>query len=260
MNDIVGPEGLMPSALVLGEYPRVVVAEEPLPKRSTTSSRIQLMVSARKEMEEQLAKDRITRALRHKTPSAARKTYKKGDKVLIWREKIVKSRIGEWSYPFEVRIFNPRTKLVFVKDSVDRRARLFGIAQVKPYLEPEDVAESFFCDIDSGLRRFSSTCDSELPIFLTEVLEPKDPRARSPQMTDAMRKEVQGLIERGAFKVILPVPSAEIYSSPRLHQSLNSSCMSVFSYSSPCMDYQSPVITGSTPLTSITAETLAWPP
>ena len=71
MNDTLGPEGLVPSAFVFGEFPKVFTpAEEPHP-RATVESRAAIASRARREMEQHMAKLRIRRALHHAIPSAA---------------------------------------------------------------------------------------------------------------------------------------------------------------------------------------------
>ena len=40
-------------------------------------------------------------------------------------------------------------------------------------------------------------------MHVTDVISPNDPRADDPKMMTAKRKEVQGLLERGTFNVLL---------------------------------------------------------
>ena len=40
-------------------------------------------------------------------------------------------------------------------------------------------------------------------MFLTEILDRTDPRANSAKMTEAKKKEIKNLLDRGTFKVIL---------------------------------------------------------
>ena len=55
MNDTVGPEGFVPSALVFGEFPRVHVPPDPPGPRPSLESRARVANSARQEMERQMA-------------------------------------------------------------------------------------------------------------------------------------------------------------------------------------------------------------
>ena len=45
--------------------------------------------------------------------------------------------------------------------------------------------------------------EDDVNVFMAEVINENDPRSSFPQMTEAKRQEIRGLLERGAFKVIL---------------------------------------------------------
>jgi hypothetical protein len=49
----------------------------------------------------------------------------------------------------------------------------------------------------------SGTDSAPFATFVTEIVDKKDPRATSPKMTAAREKDLRGLIERGAFEVVL---------------------------------------------------------
>eukprot|EP00171_Calliarthron_tuberculosum_P022143 IDg22143t1 len=155
---------------------------------------------------------RVSRAMRHAIPAAADNSYEPGDQVLIWREKQVNNRIGEWLGPHTVLQFNPNRKLVYIQDKPVGAPRPFNITQVRKYQPPDELALMHFADLHRGLQYFSSTDNEEdLPVYLTEIISPSDPRASSKEMTDAKRKEIKGLLERGTFKVycekrFLPTP------------------------------------------------------
>ena len=53
-------------------------------------------------MAESQANSRLKRAIKHQSPKMHNYTYSPGDKVLVWREKIVNNRIGEFIGPFIV--------------------------------------------------------------------------------------------------------------------------------------------------------------
>ena len=75
MNDTLGPEGLVPSALVPGEFPQIVTRSETAHPRATLESRAAVAAAARQEMEQQMAKLRVKHILLHATPSAVHQTY-----------------------------------------------------------------------------------------------------------------------------------------------------------------------------------------
>ena len=85
MNDTLGPEGLVPSAPVFGEYPKAYTRSKTPPPRSTLVERASIAKSVRKEMEKHMSEMRIKRALKHRPPAAADLVYQPGDSVLIWR-------------------------------------------------------------------------------------------------------------------------------------------------------------------------------
>jgi hypothetical protein len=54
-----------------------------------------------------------------------------------------------------------------------------------------------------------------LPIFWAEVLTPSDPRVNSPEMTTAMKNELDQLFARGTFKIVIRRnPSENTYTLP----------------------------------------------
>lgn len=83
-------------------------------------------------MEAQMAAIKLKRALSYAVRLAADRSYELGDKVLVWRDKIVTSRIGEQFGPFSVLDVDYDKKLVCVRDDTNSPARPFNVAQVKP--------------------------------------------------------------------------------------------------------------------------------
>ena len=128
MNDTLGPEGLVPTALVFGEYPPIHTKSETPTSRAVLASRAEIGNAARHEMEKIMAELRIKRALQHAAPSSANTVYSPGDQVLLWREKQFDNRIGEWVGPFTVVAVNEQKKQVFVQDVRIGQARPFNIA------------------------------------------------------------------------------------------------------------------------------------
>ena len=201
MNDTLAPEGLVPTALVLGEYPPVHTKTETLTQRAVLATRAEISNAARQEMEKIMAELRVKRALNHATPSSANILYSPGDDVQLWREKQFDSRIGEWVGPFTVVAVDDLKKLVFVQDVRIGQARPFTIAQVKRYHQPEQLSTNFMSDVRNCIRYFGSPEDEE--VYRTEIISRSDPRANSREMESARRQEIKNLLERGTFKVIL---------------------------------------------------------
>ena len=207
MNDTLGPEGLVPSALVFREFPPVFTKSEAPAARLILGERASVAQSARKEMGKLMG---VRRALHHRTLSAADRFYQPGDQVLVWREKIVNHRIGEWLGPFTVLCTDESRKLVYVQDAKIGAARRFKAVQVKRYLTSEttsvNLAHFFMMDLGGALGRFGTTsveAQTTTGVHLTEIITRGDPRAYSPEMNAAKKAEIKNLLERGTFKVIL---------------------------------------------------------
>ena len=65
-------------------------------------------------MAEEIANSKIQRALRHNTPDAADRVFEPGQLVLVWREKVINNRIGEWLGPHQVVSMDHESKIVLV--------------------------------------------------------------------------------------------------------------------------------------------------
>lgn len=61
-----------------------------------------MLHTPRTKMQRHMTQMRKNRAVKHSVPSAEDLEYKPGDKVVVWREKVVNNRTGEWFGPFEV--------------------------------------------------------------------------------------------------------------------------------------------------------------
>lgn len=138
-------------------------------------------------MDKQMTTLRFNRALRHNVPPAADTVHQVEDQVLLFREKQVNTRIGEWLCPFILKGVDMDRKLVYVQLKEGKTPKAFGRAQVKKYLRPEILAHEFFVDLNHALQPFASdaTGDEDVATFTTKVLEKGDPRANNQQMVAA---------------------------------------------------------------------------
>lgn len=102
LNDALAPEGNVPSEIVLDEFSLPVTKSEQMPQRLTVNERGALAMIARKELNEIMARMQISTGLKHAVPEAKKHIYKAGDRVIVWREKVLKKRIGEWLGSFEI--------------------------------------------------------------------------------------------------------------------------------------------------------------
>ena len=91
MNDSAGPQGLVPTVLILGVMPRIPVVPSELPDQI---SRMTAMHSVRKEMAAVIAREHLNTATRANVPVAAMKDIMVGADVLVYREKPENNWIG----------------------------------------------------------------------------------------------------------------------------------------------------------------------
>ena len=199
MNDTLGPEGIVPSVLVFGEYPQAYSKSETRPNRPTSIERSKIAHTARMEMSKHMAKVRLARALKHAVPTVVDDPLTHGDQVLVWREKIVNNRIGEWIGPMTVHTYDDKKKLVYIIEK-NGEVKPYGLVQVRRYYHPEDISRSFLITLNNRLAYYR---DMECVTHATEVLKPYDPRCRSEMMSEVKKREIQGLLNRGTFKIIM---------------------------------------------------------
>ena len=84
MNDTAGYHGLVPTLLVFGAIPRILIIPVDLPAQI---NRMKAMKSAGREMASVMTKERISKAVRMKVPFAEDNDILIGSLVLLYREK-----------------------------------------------------------------------------------------------------------------------------------------------------------------------------
>ena len=176
LNDTAGPDGLVPSALLFGEFPRLVMPSA-YGTRPTTDERSSVALLARREMKLIMDKQRIARAMRHNTPKATDNVYESGDQILVWREKGHSNKNGEYLGPFSVASFDKISKLVHIFDKPNGKPRPFSTTLIKPYISPSSLSTSFFNQLRTSMNTFTSPSPAE-DVFLTEIIPLKDPRSK----------------------------------------------------------------------------------
>lgn len=184
--DTMGPEGLVPSYLVFGVIPTFPSFNTELPEQR---DRMKAISFARREMAKISSKLKIQYALRSKLPPATEYDISPGQFVYVFRE-----AEKLWNGPYKVTKVNEKEVFVIINDSI----RQFNISQVLP-----DTSECH----DNELERLKQSIEQFLSnappgIFLTEVLEPGDPRQHCAKLKIAKAKELEGLARRGVFEIV----------------------------------------------------------
>lgn len=123
MNDTAGPPGLVPTLLVFGCMPRIPITPLDLPSQI---QRMKAIASARREMSQIMAKQRIAKALRMNVPASAHEDVSIGSQ--FYREKPE----SKWVGPYLV--LDMKDKSVFT----DEKGSLVQVSidKVKSYKRP----------------------------------------------------------------------------------------------------------------------------
>ena len=193
MNDTNGENGLVPSLLVFGIIPRFPIISSHLP---THRQRMKVLSEAPMEMNAFISERRISRILHRNIAQATDHIYQVGEEVLVYRE-----GPDQWMGPFLVSKVQDKRVSVFDQNRIERT---FNVQQVKPYRRTTPSSDMLDSSefLNEMLSPFlSGTSSTPLPCqtLMTEVIKPSDPRAE--KFTEAKKKEIQGLIDRGTWKM-----------------------------------------------------------
>ena len=176
VNDTAGPDGNVPSLLVFGVLPKIPHVQV----RSTSQEeRMKALKLAREEYERIVARRRIQHGLLQKPPPSADFRFSPGQPVYVYRE-----NLKHFTGPHLVMHIDEKKALVDLGERTGPRS--FNISQLKPAQLPS---------MSEFMRETSTRA------YFTEVIHPKDPRAAS--FDQAKRDEIEGLIERGTFRLVL---------------------------------------------------------
>lgn len=182
INDIMGPDGLVPTLLVFGAYPRMTAESPP---STTTRRRAAAYDKATKELRSIQAKRQIQDALntRNGPSTEAVKDLDLQDKVLVWREP------GVWDGPFKIISMDDKNVIVNTVNG----PQTFRQTQAKPYKRGPDTPDTVSTDIDTlnntptdiNLPRLSQH-DPPPPVIEDVMTRPK--RGRPPGSTNKKKK------------------------------------------------------------------------
>ncbi|KAI1004025.1 hypothetical protein K3495_g4184 [Podosphaera aphanis] len=128
LNDSVGPDGLVPTLLVSGAYPRMVKLDAPSP---TITQRAKALEKAMKELEEIRAERKFIDALkaRNGPSSLAIHRLTLNSPVLVWRGGNT-GQSGEWKGPYNLLAVSGETCTI----SLPHGPTKFRTTVVKPFL------------------------------------------------------------------------------------------------------------------------------
>jgi len=197
-NDTLGPEGLVPSVLVFGCMPRFPSVDSTIPAQK---ERMLALQEARKEMATITAELRLKKALLSKVPRNADLTVETGDMVRIYRE-TDKKYIG----PFPVIRMDGKQVYVIQND----REVQYSLHQILPAVKYDsmvngtyvtDILRAVTPSLKSSIK--TKDTDSTAKVMITEILHRSDPRTQTPEAAIARRKEIENLVRRGTWELVL---------------------------------------------------------
>ena len=177
VNDTAGPDGLVPTLLVFGAYPRLTNYDPPAPSIQQWAATLK---KATDEVQKIYAKEQVSRALhtRNGPSSTSNLNLPINSEVLVWREK------EGWKGPYRLLSTDGESCMI----SISNTAKKFRSTSVKPYysqyIDPKDVPPP------------------------PSVVIPPPPSVVIPsssttyiQFEESRQKEVNGLLEKGVFEI-----------------------------------------------------------
>ena len=214
VNDTAGPNGLVPTLLVFGAYPRLSDLDPPSP---TITQRTVAIKKAMREVDKLAATRRITDALRQRNGPRIEHIHDLniGSDVLVWRvhEKA-------WTGPYKLLSVEEETATV----EVNQNPIQFRTTTIKPYLsepnpkdkplnEPFDEPPSETPVEQQQQQREQQKPEPEPELrrgtrirhpktFPDDIVYVADIGINLPAFTKSRRKELDDLFERGVFEAV----------------------------------------------------------
>ncbi len=143
MKDRLGPQGIVPSALVFGAFLGLYSFWGPIVHRSSLAERALAAHEARHYTAKHLAQFLVKRVLQHQNPQATDQNYQSGDKGLVWREKLVEKRIGEWTGTYVAFRYEASARIILVQKESESPQEPYNVAKARPFLRRATAASTF---------------------------------------------------------------------------------------------------------------------
>lgn len=200
VNDTAGPDGLVPTLLVYGCYPRMAASDPPHP---SIPLRAKAIAKAMEEVSKLRDKRQITEALRQRNgPDTGQvKALALNSDVLVYRDNNNSQR---WEGPFKLIAIEGES----CKIELPRGPTTFRITSVKPFLQLRDQDTPAQADLPQEHPqedpRSNPTRNRRLPGRYTEI-ETYTTAISAPwtnQIAEARRKELTDLLEKQVFELV----------------------------------------------------------
>ena len=241
INDTASPDGLVPTLLVFGVYPRMTDRDPPT---TTITQRAAAIKRAVDEIIKLQAQKQVRDALNQRNGPSITAIYDTpiNSPVLVWREGNT-GRSGKWTGPYPLISIDGETCQVGLP-SGPTEFRSTGVKPLnRPYSEKsknteigeqDEEQEQIETERDTGLRQnladiivFIEDHDDDTPKkgnYATTTMQQKVPlknnenlpMQKPPTFIESREKEINGLYEKGAFEF---VDASEIPEGTRIFRS-----------------------------------------
>ncbi len=140
VNDTASPDGLVPTLLVYGAYPRISNLDPPTPSVTDRAAAIRKAITKIAKLQ---AKQAVNSALHHRNGPDTTIVHDLplNSEVLVWRES------GNWTGPYRLLVIEGETCCV----QLPSRPTSFRTTSVKPYFRPETTCNDELDELEAPL-------------------------------------------------------------------------------------------------------------
>lgn len=184
VNDTAGPDGLVPTLLVFGTYPRISTTDPPSP---TIAQKALAIKKAMTEVAKLRAERQVADALRMRNGPDTTPIHDLavGSKVLVWRK-----HENEWKGPYQLLSIEGETCMV----RLPHGPTPFRTTVVKPFRTESDQATKSTTEPEDTVNQIRSPDVEDLEEPLTEVDQPaQTPLRRSNRKRQPSRRALEAV-------------------------------------------------------------------
>jgi hypothetical protein len=197
VNDTAGPDGLVPTLLTFGAFPRMTAYEAPTP---TIAERSRVLKLAMQEVRQARAEQQVKDALKQRNgpDRTALHDLAINSQVLVWREG---KKAGSWKGPFRLLFIEGQTCQVEMPNGIKK----FRTTSVKPYhqdntQEIEEESEEEPTENARSQTRSQNKIQVVVPNTRPDITV--NMTEGEPTYVESRQKEINGLLEMGVFEII----------------------------------------------------------
>lgn len=192
VNDTAGPNGLVPTLLVFGAYPRITENDPPSPD---IIERARVIKEAMKETRKNYATRQVQDALRMRNGPRTHELHSLNlnADVLVWREK------HGWTGPFKMLSINNHTCVV----NLPSGPTSFRSTAVKPYLNTIQIQDKENEKGESeNIENVGTKSETtKLPVRFENIVESR-PQRRNRRLPERYRDEIHSFLSQKNYLIL----------------------------------------------------------